>query len=238
MNEHDQQLKIRENVLGRVKRGVPMRSRAYFVARVAASAIVSVAVLAISAYVLSFIAFSVHESGEQFLLGFGGRGIQTFLVLFPWLPAIVDIALIIFLEWLLQGFKFGYRLPLIALFAVVLIASAAIAAAIYITPFNGQLLDMADRGQLPVIGHAYEEIRDSHQGAGVFRGTVTAIDSDQITIGHNDGDHDADDGSWNVVLPPGYSTSTLSIGERVYVLGTPSGPVVHADGMEELSPDQ
>ncbi len=155
MNENDLQQKIREKVLERIKRGVPMRSRAYFVVRAAASAVVSLLVLALSAYILSFITFSVHESGEQFLLGFGGRGLQTFFVLFPWLPTTLDIVLILFLEWLLQGFRFGYRLSLATLFGAVLVISTVAAALISATPFNGQLLGLADRGRLPIIGQVY-----------------------------------------------------------------------------------
>ncbi|MDR3571671.1 MAG: hypothetical protein P4L81_05780 [Candidatus Pacebacteria bacterium] len=235
MNEQDLQKRIRENVLERVKR-VPIRSRAYFIARIALSAIVSLFVLALSAYVLSFIAFSLHESGEQFLLGFGIRGIQTLFVLFPWVPTIADILLVIFLEWLLQGFKFAYRIPLITLFAVVFTMSGVLAAGIYSTPLNGQLLGLADRGNLPLIGQAYEDIHNSHHDAGVFRGTITAITGDQITVSHNDYDRDLDDRALTIALPAGYATSTLSIGEQVFVLGTPNGPVVQADGMEEMPP--
>ncbi|HEV3245376.1 MAG TPA: hypothetical protein VG102_03385 [Candidatus Paceibacterota bacterium] len=238
MNEHDLHNRIQQNVLERLKRGVPMRSRAYFIVRLTVLAITSLLVLALTAYVLSFIVFSLHESGEQLLLGFGLRGVQTFLILFPWLPAIVDVLLIVFLDWLLQGFAFGYRVPLLVLFCVTLAASGVIAAVINGTAFNGHLLDLADRGDLPILGQAYENIRGSHRDAGVFRGTITMIDGDQVTITHDDQDHDADDGTQNIVLPPGYATSSLSIGERVFVLGTPTGPVVQADGMEEMSPDQ
>jgi TM2 domain-containing membrane protein YozV len=235
MNENDVQ-KLQRNVLERVKRGVPMRSRAYFVGRIFATAATAVLVLAVSAYVFSFIAFSLHESGEQFLLGFGSRGIQTFFVLFPWIPAIADILLIVLLEWLLQGFRFGYRIPLLTLFLVALILSGALALAINATPLNDQLLDLADRGQLPLIGPAYEGIRSSHRNADVFRGSITAIDGTEVTISHNDNDHDADDGTWVVALPPGYATTSLSVGEQIIVLGTPNGPVIQADGMEEMGP--
>lgn len=239
MNERDLQLEIQNKVLERLKRGgVLMRSRWYFVGRIALSAAVSLLVLALSAYIISFIVFSLHESGEQFLLGFGARGVQTFLALFPWLPALADVALVVFLELLLQGFKFGYRVSLLTLFCIVLAASGMLAAAINLTPFNLQLLGLADRGDLPVIGQAYEDIRSSHRDAGIFRGAITATSGNEITISHDDGDHDEDDGTWNVILPPGYATSTLSVGERVYVLGTPSGPIVQAEGMEEMSPGQ
>jgi TM2 domain-containing membrane protein YozV len=237
MNDRTLQQKIRENVLERLQRGsAPMRSRAYFIARAALASAISILVLALSAYVLSFIAFSIHESGEQFLLGFGVRGIQTFFSLFPWLTAFLDIVLILALEWLLQSFKFGYRFSLLVLFGAVALASALVASAIALTPLHGALLGLADKNDLPLIGDMYEGVRDSHQDQGIFRGTVAAVHGNEITITHDDGDHDADDGTRTVVLPAGSPNFTL--GDRAYVLGAASGTQVEAYGAAQLSPNQ
>jgi len=239
MSEPNLQQKIQQKVLERLKRGdVHMRSRSYFIARAVLAIAVSVLVLLLSAYVLSFIAFSIHESGEQFLLGFGTRGVETFFTLFPWVSIVIDILLILALEWLLQSFKFGYRISLLLLFGIVIVGSGLIASAISLTPLHMSLLGMADRDDLPVIGEMYESIRDSHEGQGVFRGTVTSIQGNEIIIFHNDGDHDADDGTRTIILPAGYSTSTLSIGDRVYVFGAATGTVIQAYGIEPLSSDQ
>jgi hypothetical protein len=239
MNDENIQQKIQQKVFERLTRGnVTMRSRAYFVGRAALAILVMLVVLALSAYVLSFIMFSIHESGEQFLLGFGERGLTAFLKLFPWGTLIVDIALIFFLEWLLQSFKFGYRFSLVAVFWAVVLASMIIAALIGLTPIHNDFLEMADRGDLPVVGEMYESVRGSHEEQGVFRGTIVAIQGDTITITHEDGDHDTDDGTRTVTLPSGYSTTTFSVGERVYVFGTQGSTTIQAYGVDHLSPDQ
>lgn len=239
MNTDTLEQRIRQKVIDRVERGgVTMRSRAYFVARAGAAIAVSVLVLLLSAYVLSFIVFSIHESGEQFLLGFGRRGVQTFFTLFPWTILGVDIASIAFLEWLLQSFKFGYRISLLALFGAIVLVSILLASTINLTPLHGDLLERADHGNLPIIGEMYERIRDSHGDEGVFRGTIAAIQGNQITIMHDDNDHDADDGTRIVILPTGYSTTTFSVGERVYVFGRAGSTTVEAYGLNRLSPDQ
>jgi len=226
-------------VLERLRRGdLRMRSRTYFIGRVVLAGALSLFVLLISAYVLSFIAFSIHESGEKFLLGFGVRGVETFFALFPWLATLVDVALIFILEWLLQSFKFGYRISLLLLFGVIVVTSGLVASAIALTPLHMSLLGMADRNDLPVVGEMYEGVRGSHEGQGVFRGTITSIQGNEITITHNDGDHDADDGTRQIIVPAGYSTSTLSIGGRVYVFGAATGTIIQAYGIEPLSPDQ
>lgn len=238
MNEHDLQQKIQKKVLERVRGGgAHMHTRAYFIARVVAAAAVAVLALLVSSFVLSFVVFSIHESGEQFLLGFGGRGLATFFSLFPWLSLIADIAILFLLEWLLQGFKLGYRVSLLGVFLGVLISSAVLAALIGLTPVHSMLLDRADRGELPVVGEIYESIRDSHGDQGVFRGTVTSMQGDQIVITHNDADHDADDGTWTVIVP-GNGVPPLQIGDRVYVFGNSNGQVVQAYGIQKLSPDQ
>ena len=238
MSEHDIQQEIQSKVLERIRGGkTHMRSRAYFVARIVVTAAVALLALAVSAFVLSFIIFSIHASGEAFLLGFGARGIFTFFALFPWLSLIFDIALLIMLEWLLQGFRFGYRVSLLTMFVVVFAASALLGVLTELTPLHSTLLDRADRGGLPLIGEAYESIRDSHQDKGVYRGTVASVAGDQIVVMHNDGDHDPDDGTWACDLPP-ESGATLRIGDRIYVFGTKVGNVVQALGFQKLSPDQ
>jgi len=239
MNNENLQQNIQKKVFERLKHGnIPMRSRAYFIVRATIAILLSVLVLALSAYVLSFIAFSIHESGEQFLLGFGERGLYAFLGLFPWFTLIIDIALIFLLQWLLQSFKFGYRFSLLAVFGAVVFVSIVAAGLIDLTPVHNDLLGMADRGELPIGGELYESVRDSHEDRGVFRGTIATIEGDRIVITHDDGDHDADDGTRTVTLPIGYSTTTFNVGERVYVFGALGSSTIQAYGVGRLSPDQ
>jgi len=237
MNDQNLQQEIQQKVLERIKSGkVRMHPRAYFVVQIIVTLAVAVLALALSVFVLSFIIFSIHGSGEQFLLGFGSRGVATFLMLFPWVMLIIDLAIIFLLEWLLQGFKLGYRISLLSVFLGVFILSALLAVIVDLTPIHQVLLGRADEGDLPIIGQLYESIRDSHEGQGIFRGTIVSIQGNEITITHNDGDHDADDGTRTVILPQ--DAPQLQIGDRVYVYGNGSGDQIQAYGIELLSPDQ
>lgn len=229
---------IREHVLKRVESGAAhMRPRAYFIMRFALTAALAAAVLLISAFVLSFIAFSVHESGEDFLLGFGAQGIKTFFALFPWQMLALDVALLFALEWLLQGFKFAYRVSLLNVFIAVLVLSGILAAVINLTPLHGSLLRRADQDLLPVLGEVYESIHDSHADRGVFRGTVVSQEDGRVVIAHDDRDRDADDGKYSVVLPQG-GVPALSIGDRVYVFGAASGTAIEASGIRVRASDE
>ena len=238
MNENYLQQEIQKKVLNRIRTGnARMHSRAYFHVRVVFTLAVAILTFAVSTFVLSFIVFSVHESGEQFLLGFGGRGVLTFLALFPWLTLIFNIALLFLLEWLLQSYKIGYRFSLLAVFIAIFVISVVLAAIVDLTPTHSILLDRADRDQLPVIGEMYDNIRDSHQAQGVYRGTIASINGNEIVITHHDNDHDADDGTWTVMLPQA-DTPQLALGDRVYIFGSATGNVVQAYGIRVLSPDQ
>jgi hypothetical protein len=230
---------IRTTVLERIKSGrARMHSRAYFVVRAIVSLFVAFLALVVSSAVLSFIIFGIHESGELFLLGFGFSGVVTFFALFPWFLFGFDLFLIFMLEWLLQGFRFAYRFSLASVFAGVFGVSALLALALYATPLHSALQDQADQHQLPPpLGDAYENVRGQHHDQGIYRGVVTAIQGNQFVITHDDQDHDLDDGTWTVVVPPG-ATSSISVGERVFVFGSASGTAVYAQGEEPLAPDQ
>ncbi len=218
-------------MLQKVRSGaVRARSQSYFVFRLAITILVALVALAVSVFVVSFILFSIHESGEQFLLGFGSRGILTFLSLFPWTLLALDVLILTLLEWLLQGWKIGYRVSLLSVFLAIFIASSLLGLAANFTPLHGSLLRMADRGELPIIGDTYESIHNSHSESGIFRGIVSAVQPDRITIRHDDKDSDKDEGTHIVILPPG--SPAFEVGERVYVFGSMSDPsVIEAHGV-------
>ncbi len=110
-NEHNN---IKDAILGKIRsHKVGMHPKYYFVLRVAAFAIVSLALLAVSVFILNFILFSIRINSQDVFLGFGPRGLGPFLAFFPWDLLAVDVALIAVLLWLLRQFKFGYRSPLL-----------------------------------------------------------------------------------------------------------------------------
>jgi hypothetical protein len=234
MTEKNSKDSIQQNVLEKIKTGeVRKVPRVYFMLRILATLFVAILLLASSALVASFIFFSLHESGEQFLLGFGFQGIVVFLKLFPWLCLAFDVALVFLLEWLLQGFKFGYRIPLLNIFIGLLVASGVLGGLLALTPLHPDLLHLSDDHQLPILAPAYEQIFDSHDAEGVCRGVVLSVGTSTFEIQHNDEDHDADDGTFTVPLPPNGAGPMLQVGQRVLVFGTPPTP---GDGQNDGEP--
>ena len=68
---------IQKQVLEKIRSGaISKRPRLYFTLQVVGIALLSILTLLLTVFVLSFIIFSIHESGEQFLLGFGQKNFR------------------------------------------------------------------------------------------------------------------------------------------------------------------
>jgi uncharacterized membrane protein len=226
---------IKTKVLEKISHGdVHRRSKAYFVAQIVLIVALLAVAFALSVFVLSFVIFSVRESGEQFLLGFGRQGIVTFFILFPWVALVLDTLLLVAIEWLSRSFKFGYRIPIARALLGVLALALLGGIIVDLTPLHGMLLSRADDNELPVVGEWYESIHESHKDQGVFRGVVTAAQGNGFTMTHDDGDHDADDGTWSVIVPAGFDVTAIAVGDGVYVAGNVVQGVVQAYGVQKL----
>jgi hypothetical protein len=228
---------ITSSVLEKIRKGeVSMRPKIYFGARVALLATITVLAFLLSVFVLSFTLFALRESGEQFLLGFGGQGLATFLSLFPWETLGILTVLLVVIEWLFRSFKFGYRIPILLAFLGVLGFTVVAGMAINFTPFHAALLGKADRGELPLIGEFYESVRAKHEDRGVFRGVITSITGNELTIFHDDLDQDQDDIAHTVTLPAGVDAASFRVGERIYVAATSSYEGnINAYGIQKFS---
>lgn len=226
---------IKQIVLEKIQKGeVPMKARWHFTLRVALVVFLGLIILALSALALSFTFFSIHESGEQFLLGFGQRGFTAFFALFPWKTLIATVILAGSAEWLTRYFKFGYRIPVLRAFFGLLIAIVLVGSLIAYTPIHRTLLGRADHDGLGFLNQIYKEIHAPHEDQGIFRGRVVSVDQDQFMISHDDFDRDSDDGTRLVLPPTGYDLSLLTVGDRVYIAGTIQREVIHAYGIKVL----
>lgn len=225
---------FKKQVLERIKAGkISMRPKAFFVAKIISIAVLSIILLALSIFVLSFVFFSIHESGEQFLLGFGERGLMTFIILFPWWTLLLTIVFIFILEYLLHSFKFGYKIPILGIFLVILTVTAIAGVLFNLTPIHSNLLQSADKNELPIIGRIYEAVHDAHQEKGVYRGLVVSINGNKIVITHKDNDLDTDDGTWTIIAPSNFDMSSIKIGDKLYVAAnTDSGGDIEAYGIQ------
>ncbi len=217
-----------------------MRPRAYFIAKVAVLALVALAIVLVSIFLLNFILFSIRISSQDALLGFGARGLAAFFALFPWGLLIIDVLLIAGAQWLLREFKAGYKLPisfvLMGLLAAVIVGGALLDRA----GLNDRLLDRFDRDELHgPLGDLYGSARIlPPPGQGVCQCVITAIDGNMLHV------QDLRSAAMlTVIIPsndPHATTSGLSVGDVVFVAGDGDGDeddlVIKAFGIRKLPP--
>ncbi len=229
---------IQQNVLERIHNGgVEMRPKAYFTLRTVLFDIAMIALFLLALFALSFVFFAIQENDEQYLLGFGGRGLAEFVMLFPWLMLAAAVILLGSLEALLRRIKFGYRVPIVRLFLATIIVGIVGGIVLQRTPLHSSLLQSAEQGELPGIGRLYEQIYEARQSRGVYSGRVTGIGTTTFTIIANDNHIDRDDGTWTIEPPPGFDLRSLSTGEEVYSAGVAEGRFVRAYGIRTVAPD-
>jgi len=228
----------KESILAKIReKRVTMRPKIHFTLEAFLTGFVALVILAVSIALVNFILFSLRINGHEALLGFGPRGINKFLFVFPWPLLVLDVLLIIFLETQLRRFKFGYRSPvlylLLALLAIAIGSGLALDRA---TSVNDLMLHQAEHGGLPPpLGELYEHIRTpAPHERGIYRGTITAIGTSTLSLQHDDLDADKDEAGYTVILPPGFDSSTLAVGERIYVAGEMHGSLIQAFGVHQF----
>jgi hypothetical protein len=232
----DSKNNIKDQVFEKINKGeLNMKPKAYFVAKVAILVFITAVTFIVSALLISYIIFSMHEGGNLFLLSFGARGLYRFFLIFPWILLCSIIILIFVLEWLLNKFRFGYNKPLVYLFLGTLVFLTVVGSLIDLTSFHGMLLKQAEEKKFALPGF-YTGIRKSYRNIGVYRGTVTEISTSTFTISHDSYDLEPDYGVIQVLVPENlYIESKLSLGEDVLVAGDLTSDGLRAFGIHKIT---
>jgi hypothetical protein len=229
---------LRDNIFKKIKAGeVTMKPKYYFYSKIALLVFVIFVTLLTSAFLVSYLIFSLQVGGHFFLLGFGAKGLYEFFVLFPWLILIIDVCLLLFLDWLLKSFRFGYNSPIIYLFLGTFVVITGMGTLLTFTPFHDTLMRRAEGGRdlPPPMNGIYGGVRRSHSEQGIFRGIVVSIDKDSFIIEHNDYDMDRNNGQIRVVVPATTDiTKMIKIGDEVFVAGDATNSEIHAYGFHRL----
>lgn len=207
---------LKDEVLQKIRTGdVQMKSKSYFAWQVIALAFVAALIVIIAAWIVSFIVFSLTISERVSLLGFGWRGISTFFWLFPWKLALVEIVLIVFLNWLIRHFRFSYRSPLLYSLLGGLFVSGILAWAMHSGSVQEVLLNQHYQNNLPVIGPLYEDLERPDDKPDVVRGIVIELHGRDIVIRNID-----DEAILRVLLPENFQLGpVLMIGDEIFVAG-------------------
>lgn len=221
---------FKKEVLDRIKAGeVRMRPKAFFVTRMFFMVILSVLILAVSAFIASYILFILQAGGETFLLGFGWRGLLVFLIMFPWFAVVVDLALLAALDSLCANFRFGYRFPAGYLFAATGLTAVLIACAINITSIHQKVMSQAQENRMPVLGRFYDRVRHSSRQDGIFKGAVVSVATSSFEIRY---EFDEDDMPTVILMPDGMPS--IAPGDHVFVAGEAASGTIRAYGVRRM----
>lgn len=217
-NETNKEKNIQLAVLEKIETdSVEMRSKAHFYVLMALSVFVAALILVISVFLCNVILFTVLESGRSLLLGFGGRGILSFLWFFPWWLLAVDVLLLVIFERMMRRYKFGYRLPSLYLgFAVLVLVIVAGSFIQRVTEVNHRIAP-----------------RPPRVSEGMCRCTVVSFDGTTLVVV----EREAGALPFTVVLPTGLpfsETDGLIAGDTVFVAGDMKGGILYAFGMHRM----
>jgi len=215
---------------------VTMRPRFYFTLKSIAVAVVAILTLLLSVSIGSFILFTIRTSYETTLLGFGPSGLFIFLTLFPWPLLILDVACIMLLEWMLRWFRFGYRSPLLYLLFVILVIILSASSVIDTDRVSDSILRGAHDIDLPIIGDFYDRgRRPPPPGSGACPCVVLAVNGNILTMQENIPNGLPE--QVTVVLPPGAATSSIHVGDKLFIVGTFNNGTLNAFGVHPMDGD-
>lgn len=211
-----------------------MTPRAYFTLRLAALIVLALAALTLTVLIVNFISFGIRFTGQDALLGFGPRGLGAFLRHFPWHLLLIDIGLILLLQWLLRHFKLGYKTPVLYLAGILVITATVIGMTLDLTRFNERIVG---RANLPPPLHGlYRRMGEGPgRGSGICRCEILEIHGNTLLT------EDTRDSTstLTVILPtddPRATTTSLQVGDVVFIAGEEDNGIIRAFGVSKTPP--
>ncbi|MBA3732775.1 hypothetical protein H0W91_00130 [Patescibacteria group bacterium] len=234
-NATEQNNNLKDLVLRKIESGeLSMKPKYYFVLKVSLLIFIAFVTFMLSALLVSYILFSLREGGQFFLIGFGTRGLYEFFMVFPWLLLGLDILLLLFLDWLLKSFRFGYNSPIIYLFSGSLLLITVLGSLINFTSFHDNMMRRAEGKNLPFAGGLYDGLRKSHDG--LFLGTIVAIEGNEFMITNSDNDPRFSETIKVIATINADIQNRFSLGDKVFIAGDVVNGAIHAYGVHAVTP--
>jgi hypothetical protein len=238
MNE-EQPHNLKDKLLRDIHAGtLSMRPRVYFVLLTLGTMLASLVIITATVLIVNFILFGIRIGSHDALLGFGPQGIGFFLWIFPWHMLVLDVVFIGLLIWLLRQFRIGYAIPVLYLVIGLVLASTALGFVIDRGTFVNDRLHEGRLRLPPPLGALYGEFgKQKPRGSGICRCTIESIQGNTITL------IDTRDATTTltVALPERslyVSTSSLKVGDVVYVAGVEKDGLIQAFGLRKVDAEK
>lgn len=230
------QQNIRESVLNRIHSGeINMRSRTYFLIRLALLCMTAILITFISIFLLSFVIFSSSLDGSLFLIRFGGEGLYHFFLTLPWFLLFIDVFLLIILDSLLKSFRLGYKNPVAYLFLGTVLIVTISSVLIDLTSFHQNVMSKIENNGVSLLPNIYSGVGSQIQKPGTWKGVVQKINENKFTFSYIKGVT----GEYGVALVIAKTNvdveKYLDVGDLVFVAGTLNNGEIMAYGIKKLS---
>ncbi|MDB5187539.1 MAG: hypothetical protein JWO50_59 [Candidatus Kaiserbacteria bacterium] len=215
---------------------VSMRPKFYFVLHTITLVILATIILLLSISFSTYILFSIRASHHTPLLFMGGRGLLLFFTFFPWGVLFFDMVCIVAFQHILQKFRLGYKNPLLYTLAIVLVCMLGLVFVIDHVRIEDQILRHGHQTNMPLLFGAYEGAHaPTNPDYGVCPCIVKAITPDfVIMVQHMPYGRPRD---ISVLLPPGIATSTIHVGDKLFVVGKFRNGVLYANDQQAWDPE-
>lgn len=219
---------LQKKLLTKIKNGeIEMTPRWRMVLRsVLWSSVLVVAVL-VAVYILSFILFTLHQTGVWFAPQFGWNGMVLLIVSSPWILITALLFFLVILYVLVSQYSFSYRKPLVYSLVGVVLVVVAVSSFIQQLAVHDRIQKFADRHDVPGIGRLYRGVAD-HVPPEVTIGEVTKREVDHFMIINGADESVMVKITEATKLPRGRE---VAVGDRVMVFGSEVSGEIRAFGV-------
>ncbi len=166
---------LANNIIQKIKAGeVHMQPRWHFVLKTALLLTGTLLTFLIAIYILSFVLFTLHNSGLWFAPEFGSRGVMMFIMGAPWLLLSILGLFLLFLYVLVSHYSFSYRKPLVYSIIGIVFLIISTSSLIHLSGIHDRLESFANEHSVPGLRPFYQDPQARRPG-GVEIGTINQI---------------------------------------------------------------
>lgn len=226
---------FKNNILERIKTGeLDMKPHWHFVLKTVLFVLGTIIVALLAVYLLSFLFFSLHQTGVWFTPSFGFVGLSYFVMSSPWILISFTLVFLLLLYLLVSRYSFSYKRPLV--FSMIGVTVFALLGSLLIqqTPMHRNIQNFAERHNLPGVAPVYRSLA-GERPKGLVLGTVIEVTDSGFVIESDKGEMIRVEISSATRQKPG---SVYEVGDTVFVFGKLENGVIEAVGVRPHTGDE
>lgn len=222
---------FKDNIIKKIKaEDIAMRPRWHFVLHT--FLLISGGILAtlIAVYLLSFVMFTLHQSGLLFAPQFGWHGFVVLVVSSPWILIAILGVFLLLLYVLVSRYSFSYQKPFVYSIVGVVLVVIAVSSLIQYYGVHERVQSFADRHNVPGLRPLYND-PSNRRPAGMERGAIESFTETGFVLTTDRGQILDIILNEQTKLPPAFD---FEVGMTVLVFGDKTGNSINAFGVRPI----